>query len=79
MALFYEGIPMGTLAQILARLDRLEARLAQPATVDRSAEQVMAQLNLIAGRRREQPGYRPCGVSVATLIEAARNAAARCA
>jgi hypothetical protein len=50
-----------TLAQILARLDKLEARLALPATVDRSLEQVMAQLNLIAERRREDPGWRPSG------------------
>jgi hypothetical protein len=26
---------------------------------------------------REQPNWKPCGVSVATLIEAVRNAAAK--
>jgi hypothetical protein len=62
-----------TLAQILARLDRLEAKLAAPAAVDRSAEQVVAQINLIAERRREASGWRPCGVGVATLIEKARG------
>jgi hypothetical protein len=67
---------MGTLAQILARLDRLEARLAAPAAVDRSAEQVVAQINLIAERRREHPGWKPSGC-VATLIEKAWAAAER--
>jgi len=69
---------MGTLAQILARLDRLEARLAAPA-VEFDTAGVRRTLDLIAERRRAMPGYRPCGISVATLIEAARNAAARCA
>jgi hypothetical protein len=32
------------------------------------------QLDLIAARRREQPGWRPCGVTVAVLIEKAEKA-----
>jgi hypothetical protein len=64
-------------AALLRRLDALEQRLAAPATVDRSAEQVMAQINLIAERRRSDPKWKPSGVSVAALIERARAAAAR--
>jgi hypothetical protein len=63
-----------TLAQILARLDRLEARLAAPMAVIDNTD-VRRQLDIIATRRREQPGWRPCGVSVAVLIEKARAAA----
>jgi hypothetical protein len=66
---------MGTLAQILARLDKLEARLAPPPVVEFDLRDVRRTLDLIALRRREAPGYRPCGVSVATLIEAAKAAA----
>jgi hypothetical protein len=65
---------MGTLAQILARLDKLEARLAAPA-VEIDTRDVRRSLDLIAERRRAQTGYRPCGVTVAALIEKARRAA----
>jgi hypothetical protein len=66
---------MSTLSAILRRLDALEARLAAPA-VEFDGEGVRRSLDLIAERRREAPGYRPCGVSVAVLIEAARAARA---
>jgi hypothetical protein len=56
---------------IMNRLAALESRRAPPVD-DGALERVMAQLDLIAGRRREQPGWKPCGVPVAALIEAAR-------
>jgi hypothetical protein len=65
---------MGTLAQILARLDRLEAKLAAPA-VEFDLAGVRRTLDLIAERRRAMPGYRPCGVSLAALVEKARAVA----
>jgi hypothetical protein len=72
---------MSTLAAILRRLDALEARLAAPATVDRSAEQVMAQINLIAERMRAAPDWKepppdPSGSRLSKLIEACRAAKA---
>jgi hypothetical protein len=63
-----------TLAKILARLDALEARLAAP-PVEIDLRDVRRQLALISERRMAMPGYRPCGVSVAELIEKAREAA----
>jgi hypothetical protein len=65
---------MGTLAQILARLDRLEAKLAAPA-VEFDVAGVRRTLDLIAERRREAAGWKPCGVSLAALVEKARAAA----
>jgi hypothetical protein len=66
---------MSTLAAILRRLDALEARLAAPA-VELDNTDVRRTLALISERRREQPGYRPCGVSVGMLIAAAGAAKA---
>jgi hypothetical protein len=67
---------LSTIAQILARLDKLEARLAPAPTVEIDMRDVRRTIDLIASRRREHPGWRPCGVGVATLIEAARAAVA---
>jgi esterase/lipase superfamily enzyme len=66
--------PMGTLAQILARLDKLEARLAPAPVVEIDTRDVRRQLDLIAERRRAMPGWKPSDVGLAEVIEAARNA-----
>jgi hypothetical protein len=58
---------------ILRRLAALESRQA-PSADDGSIESVRRQLDLIAGRRRDQAGWKPCGVSVAALIERAQAA-----
>jgi hypothetical protein len=66
---------------LLNRLAALEARHAPPPAVEIDTRDVRRSLDLICERRRAQAGYRPCGVGVAVLIEAARAAerAARCA
>jgi hypothetical protein len=60
---------------IAARLAALESRQA-PAADDGALERVMAQLDLIAERRRAMPEWKPHGVGVAALIDAARKAQA---
>jgi hypothetical protein len=66
---------MGTLAQILARLDKLEARLAPAPVVEFDTRDVRRSLDLISERRRAMPGWKPCGVSVTAVITQARAAA----
>jgi hypothetical protein len=67
---------MSSTASILARLARLEKALhLEDFGDDGSLEQVLKQLSIIASRRREAPGWRPCGVSLAVLVEKARAAA----
>lgn len=65
-----------SMASIMARLERIERKLnlAEPADDNAAAmRDVRRQLDLIAERRRAQPGWQPSGVSVAVLIEVCRE------
>jgi hypothetical protein len=66
-----------SMASILRRLAAVEARLNIAEPVEFDVAGVRRSLDLIAGRRREAPGWKPCGVSLAALISEARDAAAR--
>jgi hypothetical protein len=72
---------MSTLAQILARLDKLEARFAPPPPAEDHGPAIAARLALIR-ERMEAAGHKPrpgspSGSRLSLLIEAARNASSR--
>ena len=65
-----------SMAAILRRLDAIERRLAIVDEVPDTTAEVLAQLTVIAERRRAMPDWKPHLVSVAVLIEKAAKAKA---